>query len=55
MKSMRFSLAILLMLSLDALIAGRLDAAVPDDGVDTIRLPGHGNSDSSPLDWIKYF
>jgi hypothetical protein len=55
MKSMRFSVAILLMLSLDALIAGRLAAAVPDDGVDTIRLPSHGNSDSSRIRLDKVF
>ena len=40
MKMKRSTAAILLMLSFGALLAGRLSA---DDGVDTIRLPSHGN------------
>ncbi|CAM0879151.1 unnamed protein product [Alopecurus aequalis] len=43
MNTMRRTAAILLVLSLGALVAGRLSAWVPDhDGVDTILLPSHG-------------
>jgi hypothetical protein len=49
MKMERCKAAILLMLSLEALVAGRLSAAVVDDGVDTIiRLPIHGNNFINP-------
>jgi hypothetical protein len=45
MKMEGCTAAILLMLSLEALVAGLLSAAVADDGVDTIiRLPIHGNN-----------
>ncbi|XP_020171385.1 Bowman-Birk type bran trypsin inhibitor isoform X1 [Aegilops tauschii subsp. strangulata] len=37
--------AVLLVLSLEALAAGRLSAAVADDRVDTIRLPSNGLAD----------
>jgi hypothetical protein len=44
MKMKGSTAAILLVLSLVALVAGRLSAAVADDGVDTILLPSHGNN-----------
>jgi hypothetical protein len=44
MKMKRCAAAILLMLSLQALAAGRLSAAAAADGVDTIRLASHGNN-----------
>lgn len=37
--------AVLLVLSLEALAAGRLSAAIADDHVDTIRLPSNGLAD----------
>jgi hypothetical protein len=42
MEMKRCTAAILLILSLEALVSGRLAGAVADDGVDTIRLPSHG-------------
>ncbi|KAM0880136.1 hypothetical protein ACQ4PT_033773 [Festuca glaucescens] len=42
MEMKRCTAAILLMLSLEALVSA---AAVADDGVDTIRLPSHGLAD----------
>jgi hypothetical protein len=47
MKMKRFTATILLILSLEALVAGRLSAAVADDRVDAIRLPSNGNGDFS--------
>jgi hypothetical protein len=44
MKMKSCTAAILLLLSLEAVVDGRLSAVVGDDGVvDTIRLPSQGN------------
>jgi hypothetical protein len=43
MKMKSCTAAILLLISLQAVADGRLSAAATDDGVNTIRLPSHGN------------
>jgi hypothetical protein len=44
MKTKRCSAAILLMFSVEAIVAGTISAALTDDGRDTIRLRSHGNN-----------